>query len=175
MYKKFITSKLFLPLCPIEFQKETKETVIISVHELLEWKRELENFIHTNVAIGIDVAFKVLITMVDGGLVNKASGLTDGHKCRVGRQRMWNVRNEGNHICDNVHFSEDLNMSMLDFGHSPCHFNVHIGMWLLDIANRREFRKHGERGYADLLKVTEGVVHDEMLQAFGIHVSLTIV
>ena len=155
----------------MEFQKETKETVILVVNELLEEKRALENFIHTNVALGIDVAFKVLITMVDGGLVNKASGLTDNHKCRVGRKRMLNVRNEGNHICNDIYFSPELNMSILDFGHSPCHFNVHIGMWLLDIANRREFRAHGKQGYADLLKVTEGIVHQEMLDAFGIHVS----
>ena len=156
---------------PFEFQKETKETVIIEVNNLLEQKRDLESFIHTNAALGIDVGFKVLTTMVDGGLVNKASGLTDAHKCRLGRKRMWNVRNEGNHICNDIHFSEELGMSMLDFGHSPCHFNSHIGMLLLDIANRREFRKHGERGYADLLKVTEQVVHDEMLDALGIHVS----
>ena len=132
----------------------------------------MENFTHRNEKLGIDISFKVLFTMVDSGLVNKASGNTDQHKCRIGRQRMLNVRNEGNDICtNNVHFSEELGMSMLEFGHSPCHFNVHIGMWLLDVANRREFRAHGKRGYADLLKVTERVVHDELLEVLHIHVS----
>ena len=138
---------------------------------LLGERRELENFTHRNEKLGIDISFKVLFTMVDSGLVNKASGNTDQHKCRIGRKRMLNVRNEGNHICSDVHFSEELGISMLEFGHSPCHFNVHMGMWLLDVANRREFRAHGKRGYADLLKVTEQVVHDELLEVLAIHVS----
>ena len=84
---------------------------------------------------------------------------------------MLNVRNEGNQICDYVHFSPELDMSMVEFGHSPTHFTIHIGMFLLDIGNRREFRAHGKRGYADLKKITEKIVHDELLEALGIRVS----
>ena len=141
--------------------------------KLLAAKRVLDNYVHYNEKLGIYVSVRMFLTMVDSGLVNKLTDNDDQHKCRICRRRMLDVRNEGNHICNNVHFSPELNMSMVEFGHSPTHWVLHIGMVLKDIADRRAFRKWGVQGYADLKKTTEKIVHDEILDLLGIHVSLS--
>ena len=132
--------------------------------------RELAGWTYWDEKLGINVNFEFFLTMVDSGLVNKASDNRDNHKCRICRKRMLDVRNQGNEICSNVHFSPELNLSMMQFGHSPTHFVLHMGCFLLDIGNRREFREHGKRGYADLKKITEHMIHDEILEVLGLHV-----
>ena len=154
----------------ILLQKENKETIEIEIFRILAEKRELEAWTYWDEKLGINVNFRLFLTMVDSGLVNKASDNDDNHKCRMCLRRMADIRQHGNHICSYCHFSPKLNMSMVEFGHSPTHFAQHIGCWLLDVGNRREFREHGKKGYAELKKLTEQQIHDEMLELLGLHV-----
>ena len=85
-------------------------------------------------APGVNIRFKLHFTMVDSGAVNKATDNTDAHKCRVCLVRPWDVRNNGNEICNHVHFCIELNMSLIAFGPSPCHFVIHIGNLLIDLS-----------------------------------------
>ena len=152
------------------FQKENTETVKIEVKRLVDSMKELDGWSHWNESLEVTVKFKSLITMVDSGLVNKACDNFDQHKCRVCRQRVWDVRSKGNAICSDVFFCPFLEISMLEFGGSPTHFVIHMGKFLIDLGNRREFREHSKRGFSELKRVTEKIVHDEILEKLGLHV-----
>ena len=134
-------------------------------------KHALENYTYWNEKLGVNIRFKLHFTMVDSGAVNKATDNTDAHKCRVCLLRPWDVRNKGNDICNHVHFCIELNMSLIAFGPSPCHFVIHMGTYIVDLANRRESQSHNKRGFAKLHRNTEKIVHDEILALLGIHVS----
>ena len=133
--------------------------------------KDLRNYTHWNESLGVGVKFKFHLTMVDSGAVNKATGNDDQHKCRVCLQRPWTVRNQGNQICDHVHYCIELDMSLLDFGGSPTHNVIHIGTWLVDLAIRRESQAHTKRGFTEHHNEMEKIVHDEILDLLGIHVS----
>ena len=151
-------------------QKENTETCKIEVKRLVDAIKELDNYSHWNDSLGVTVTFKSFITMVDSGLVNKATDNVDQHKCRICRQRVWDVRNKGNQICSNVYFCPFLELSTLEFGGSLTHTIIHLGSFLIDLGNRREFREHSKRGYGELKRITEKIVHDEILEKLGIHV-----
>ena len=153
------------------FQKENKETLKREFIELLTQLQNLVNFTHWNEKLGVKVRNKTYFTMVDSGAVNKATDNDDQHKCRVCLQRPWDVRNMGNGISDHVHFCIELNMPLIAFGPSPYHFVIHLGMYIHDLANRRESQAHTKRGFAELHRNTEKIVHDEILALLGIHVS----
>ena len=131
----------------LSFQKENKETVDIEFKKMAKAIKELGKYTHWNDKLGVGVKFKFHLTMVDSGAVNKATGNDDQHKCRVCLQRPWTIRNQGNQICDHVHYCLELDMSLLDFGGSPTHNVIHVGMWLVDLAIRRESQAHNKRGF----------------------------
>ena len=72
--------------------------------------------------------------------------------------------------CDHVHFDENLNISTVEFGPSLCHFILHIGKFLLDLAYRRECKIYNERGYADIIKETKPIVQFEIHELTGLRV-----
>ena len=157
-------------LCSYHFQKENKESVKISVKKLVDAIKELDSWSHWNDVLGIPVNFKTFFTMVDSGLVNKATD-NDNFRCRIGRQRMDYVRKNGNHTCtSNVYFCPYLEMSLLDFGGSPTHNTLHLGSWIIDLANRRETEAYNQPGFGEIHARTEQAVHDEILALLGIHV-----
>ena len=132
--------------------------------------KSLDSWTHVNEILGVKVNFKMFFTMVDSGLVNKATD-NDNFRCRIGRQRMDFVRKNGNHTCtSNVYFCPYLEMSMLDFGGSPTHWTLHLGSWLIDMANRRETNAYNQPGFGEIHARTEKVVHDQILGLLGIHV-----
>ena len=83
---------------------------------------------------------------------------------------MWDVRKNGNEICFDVYFCPYLEMSLLEFGGSPTHCVIHIGCFIVDLANRRETQVHSKRGFKEIHIQTEQLVHDEILGLLGIHV-----
>ena len=152
------------------FQKENKESVKISVKKLVDAIKALDSWTYVNEILGVRVNFKMFFTMVDSGLVNKATG-NDNFRCRIGRQRMDYVRKNGNHTCtSNVYFCPYLEISMLDFGGSPTHFTIHLGCWTIDMANRRETEAYNQQGFGEIHGRTEKTVHDQILALLGLHV-----
>ena len=59
----------------------------------------------------------------------------------------------------------------LDFGGSPTHTKLHVGCLVLDMAARRDFQKHGARGFAELKKIGQLRIHDELLKLLGCRVN----
>ena len=91
------------------------------------------------------------------------------NRCRYCRKRMPEYRRLGR--CDDCHFDDILQMSMVEFGGSLTHFTMHLGHVLLDIASRREFQEYGTRGWSEIKKITEGLIHDELYRLLGIRVN----
>ena len=61
-------------------------------------------------------------------------------------------------------------MSMIEFGGSLTHWTLHVGVVLLDIAYRREFKLHNVQGYSDLYKTTKRIVQKEIYDRFELRV-----
>ena len=59
----------------------------------------------------------------------------------------------------------------LDFGGSPTHTKLHVGCLILDLGARRDFQQHGARGFAELKKLGEQQIHDELLKLLGVRVN----
>ena len=59
----------------------------------------------------------------------------------------------------------------LDFGGSPTHSKLHVGCLMLDMAARRDFQTHGARGFAELKRIGEQRIHDELLKLLGCRVN----
>ena len=100
--------------------------------------------------------------MVDSGLVNKAQGNWDS-RCRVCHKTMKEYRalQQKGITFDYVH------PGSLDFGGSPTHSKLHVGCLLADMGARRDFQKHGARGFTELKWLGEQRIHDEILKLLG--------
>ena len=66
---------------------------------------------------------------------------------------------------------EYVSPGSLDFGASPTHTKIHVGQLILDWGARRDFLKHGSRGYTEVKMRSEHEIHDEMLKLLGIRVN----
>ena len=78
----------------IKFHKENAETCKVEVKELIDQMRALDGHTYYSEEHGFYFRFKTYFTMIDSGAVNKASGNTDNHKCRICRKRMEEYRYE---------------------------------------------------------------------------------
>ena len=73
-------------------------------------------------------------------------------------------------ICDYCHFDEQLQMSMLEFGLSPCHWKIHIVNFLLDIGKRQKSKVYNIQGFADHHKTMAKEIHDKLYPLLGLRV-----
>ena len=156
-------------------QKENTETIKIECDRLFDQMKQLDHHTYVDPDLGVSVSFKTLFTMADGGLVSKYFG-EHSSKCRICLLPMKQFRDqqmkaEAEGRLDKFMSDLYIHPGSLDFGGSPTHTKIHVGMLLLDWASRKEFKRHGAHGFSDLKKMGEKEVHDSLIRVLGIRVN----